>query len=138
MAALQRRLRKSYSRAKLNVGQKTCNTTLKTWIPKQESIDKLLSATEHDKESNDTFPLKVAYQTTEGEQTFEDAIKNENPHLYDKINNSLPKAEKALNLLYIEEFETSLNTPRYIESGLIWLDNILQNKLFNDEEAKNE
>ena len=121
-----------------NVGQKTCNTTLKTWIPKQESIDKLLSATEHDKESNDTFPLKVAYQTTEGEQTFEDAIKNENPHLYDKINNSLPKAEKALNLLYIEEFETSLNTPRYIESGLIWLDNILQNKLFNDEEAKNE
>ena len=124
--------------SKLNVGQKTCNTTLKTWIPKQESIDKLLSATEHDKESNDTFPLKVAYQTTEGEQTFEDAIKNENPHLYDKINNSLPKAEKALNLLYIEEFETSLNTPRYIESGLIWLDNILQNKLFNDEEAKNE
>ncbi|MBR2507734.1 MAG: AAA family ATPase [Bacilli bacterium] len=124
--------------SKLNVGQKTCNTTLKTWIPKQEGIDKLLSATEHDKESNDTFPLKVAYQTTEGEQTFEDAIKNENPHLYDKINNSLPKAEKALNLLYIEEFETSLNTPRYIESGLIWLDNILQNKLFNDEEAKNE
>lgn len=124
--------------SKLNVGQKTCNTTLKTWIPKQESIDKLLSATEHDKESNDTFPLKVAYQTTEGEQTFEDAIKNENPHLYDKINNSLPKAEKALNLLYIEEFETTLNTPRYIESGLIWLDNILQNKLFNDEEAKNE
>ena len=58
--------------------------------------------------------------------------------MYDKINNSLPKAEKALNLLYIEEFETSLNTPRYIESGLIWLDNILQNKLFNDEEAKNE
>ena len=46
--------------SKLNVGQKTCNTTLKTWIPKQESIDKLLSATEHDKESNDTFPLKVA------------------------------------------------------------------------------
>jgi len=124
--------------SKLNAGQKTCNTTLKTWIPKQESIDKLLSATEHDKESNDTFPLKVAYQTTEGEQTFEDAIKNENLHLSDKINNSLPKAEKALNLLYIEEFETSLNTPHYIESGLIWLDNILQNKLFNDEEAKNE
>lgn len=124
--------------SKLNAGQKTCNNTLKTWIPKQESIDKLLSATEQDKESNDTFPLKVVYQTTEGEQTFEDAIKNENPHLSDKINDNRPKAENALNLLYIEEFETGLNTPRYIESGLIWLDNILQNKLFNDKEAKNE
>lgn len=124
--------------SKLDAGQKTCNNTLKTWIPKQENIDKLLSATEHDKESNDSFPLKVAYQTTEGEQTFEDAIKNENPHLSDKIKEYRPKAENALNLLYIEEFETSLNTPRYIESGLIWLDNILQNKLFNDEEAKNE
>ena len=56
----------------------------------------------------------------------------------DKINDNRPKAENALNLLYIEEFETGLNTPRYIESGLIWLDNILQNKLFNDKEAKNE
>lgn len=118
-------------------GGKTSNPTLKKWIPEEENIDKLLILNPDDKIKMDSFPLRVAYQTGDGEHTFENTLKNENKELTKDITSD--KAKFALDLLNLENFDDAtcgLKTPTYIEEGLDWLDGILQKKLEQKPLAK--
>lgn len=111
-------------------GGKTTNPTLKKWIPAKENVDDLLELTSDNKTKMNPFPLRVAYQTGNGERTFEDTLKNENKELIKDVKGD--KAAFALNLLDLEKFDDTadgLKTPTYIEEGLTWLDGILQKKL---------
>jgi predicted ATP-dependent endonuclease of OLD family len=71
------------------------NETIKTWLPREANLDKLLVLTELQKEMT-AFPIKVAYQTSlefslEKKKvavypyTFEDSIVMENRDIFDKI-----------------------------------------------------
>lgn len=111
-------------------GGKTDNPTLKKWIPAKENVDDLLEETPDNKAKMNPFPLRVTYQTGNGERTFEDTLKNENKELTKDVKGC--KAAFALNLLDLEKFDDTtdgLKTPKYIEEGLTWLDGILQKKL---------
>lgn len=112
--------------SKRNTGQKTCNTTLKNWLPGKESIDDLLDVHLEDKMNTKVFPVCVAYQTKEGERTFEDALKNDNDEWIKTLHGD--KVEYILNILESEQFD-DLRTPNYIEDGLTWLDDIMNTKL---------
>jgi len=112
--------------SKRNAEQKTSNNTLQKWLPRKETIDELFDVSPQDKTSDDVFPVRVAYQTTEGERTFEDALKNDNDEWIKEIPGD--KVEYILNILESEHFE-DLHTPQYIEEGLKWLDTIMEDKL---------
>ncbi|GAB6089765.1 ATP-dependent nuclease [Spirochaeta dissipatitropha] len=56
--------------------------------------------------------------------TEDDAIKA-STKMFDALEKG-KKAEMALELLYLEK--DSINSPKYIEEGIIWLENILRNK----------
>lgn len=111
-------------------GGKTSNPTLKSWIPAKDNVDDLLTLDAAGKIKTDPFPLRIAYQTGEGERTFEDALKNENKELTKSVKGD--KVKFALGLLDLEKFDDAadgLKTPTYIAEGLTWLDGILQEKL---------
>lgn len=115
--------------SKRNVGQKTCNSTLRKWLPGKDSIDELLDVLPQDKKGIEGLPVRVAYQTKEGERTFEDALENDNDHwIKDIKGDKRNKVEYVLNILESERFD-DLCTPNYIEEGLTWLDDIMDTKL---------
>lgn len=80
-------------------GQRARNETLKTWIPKEESLDLLLDKKSEEKVLTDSsgYALRVAYQqpismafkgqppTEALANTFEDALVYENPSLFEKL-----------------------------------------------------
>ncbi|MCF6324281.1 MAG: AAA family ATPase [Gammaproteobacteria bacterium] len=70
-------IRNKKAKPKLNAGQVTCNTTLKSWHPKLISIDDLLSVNEpeHYICVNDEYDLYVAYQKVVADPTNKDGDK---------------------------------------------------------------
>jgi predicted ATP-dependent endonuclease of OLD family len=112
------------------VGGKTTNPTIKLWFPQKEDVNDLLALTLSDKIKTEQYPICVVYQTGDNECTFEDTLKNENKALTKDVKGD--KAKFALNLLYLEKFDDAidgLKTPKYIEDGLAWLNEILGNKM---------
>ncbi|WP_417792993.1 AAA family ATPase [Terasakiella pusilla] len=80
----------------IGVGQKTDNSTLKTWIPQKENLDDVLSITEEELYDKN-FPVRVAYQrqvkvalaeeeaTGAIPSTFEDALVLANISLFKEV-----------------------------------------------------
>lgn len=97
---------------KLNEGLTTNNDTLKTWLPEETSIDKLLGLKEKDK-TKKTLPIYVAYQQgimhnklTVYPYTFEDALVLENIEIFKKL-------EKTSGLL--KKMVDATNRPNVID-----------------------
>lgn len=137
------------SACKVQTGENfvTCNQTLKTWLPKKEKIEELLSQDDEGKLEN---KVRVAYQVPEGTdgcgRSFEEAfiIKNKDT-IYDQkeniksmdgkldvyknatevagdayeiaTNKISKKTDFAFDVMLIEKWDT----PKYIKDGLIWL-----------------
>jgi predicted ATP-dependent endonuclease of OLD family len=140
-------------------GQLTSNETLKKWFPQKSTIDELLDLSDEYKEQNNPHKLRVTYQIPiilNGSEvlpyTFEDSLIFTNKELLDKINkptsmikkiqninnaqdafdkirdDNFKKSVFVLELLYFKDFP-QLKTPKYIDDGLQWLNNILEKKL---------
>lgn len=98
---------------KRGAGQRARNETVKTWIPKEESLDVLLDMKNEEKAVADPsgYAVRVAYQTpismvfkSKGAaealaNTFEDALVYENPELFAKLDGHglIAKFRDALN-----------------------------------------
>jgi len=97
---------------KRSAGQKSRNETLKTWLPKEESLDTLLDLKDENKVFSDAsgYSIRVAYQqpvlmafkTADSAEalpnTFEDALVYENPGLFAELEGHglISKFAKAL------------------------------------------
>jgi len=98
---------------KRGAGQRARNETVKTWIPKEESLDVLLDMKSEEKVLADLsgYAVRVAYQTPISmvfkskdavealANTFEDALVYENPELFAKLDGHglIAKFRDALN-----------------------------------------
>jgi predicted ATP-dependent endonuclease of OLD family len=98
---------------KRGAGQRARNETVKTWIPKEESLDVLLDMKSEQKAVSDPsgYAVRVAYQTPIAmvfksknaaealANTFEDALVYENPELFAKLDGHglIAKFRDALN-----------------------------------------
>ncbi|MBN1696754.1 MAG: AAA family ATPase [Spirochaetales bacterium] len=95
-----------------NKGYRTGNDTLKTWLPKKESLDDLYACKDTDKES-DNGKVRICYQTpinlnsTEAlPYTFEDSLTLSNKAFIEGINSTtglLDKMKQALTKIDISE-----------------------------------
>lgn len=129
-------------------GDTTSNATIKAWINENNlltneeklSINKLLSLTNDNKTNKSRH---IEYQLKEGKycgRSFEESIMNSNKESYaiKKEENLLfdsgntKKTEFALDLLMKQDY----NVPKYIENGLIWLNN--DHIISNSEGENNE
>lgn len=127
---------RKYIKSLVSEGETTSNATIKSWIKEQNiipeeeliSIDKLLKLP--DKNKTKKF-RHIEFQVSENKycgRSFEESIKNANIDYYgiktekDLIFDSEngKKTDFAIDLLMMEKF----NVPKYIENGLIWLNNI--------------
>jgi len=139
--------------------QKTNNDTLKSWFPKKSNIDELLYLSADEKNQENPFQLKVAFQTPikigDSEilpYTFEDSLFFENRTIFDAVTDAKGMLKKIKNITNAQSaFEIIRNSgfrkaefaldllyfsnfdkvkiPAYISEGLQWLENILKSKL---------
>ncbi|WP_438424845.1 ATP-dependent endonuclease [Aquimarina macrocephali] len=98
---------RSKVRPELSKGYETGNSTLKTWIPREKDLDKLLAL--HNKKKEDSkLPIKVAYQTaviindgktdvTVHPYTFEDALVLENKVIFEALKKTTGLLKKMVS-----------------------------------------
>jgi len=139
--------------------QKTCNNTLKSWLPQKDSIDDLLELSTNDKIQKTPFALRVAFQTpitiSDLEiipYTFEDSLIFENKTIFNYMTGAkgmikkvqdITDAQNAFRIIRNGGFRKAefaldllylpnfddIRVPTYISEGLQWLESILTLKL---------